>query len=79
LEAYNLKPDYGADRYEDKTGILLSCSVTDSRQVIKGILLHQGESNAEDKDWPKKVKIVYDNLMKDLNLKLAGEAVNADK
>lgn len=53
--------------------------------VIKGILLHQGESNAEDKDWPLKVKKVYDNLMKDLNLKpadvplLAGEVVNADQ
>jgi hypothetical protein len=53
--------------------------------VIKGILLHQGESNAEDKDWPRKVKVIYDNLMKDLNLKpepvplLAGEVVNADQ
>ena len=53
--------------------------------VIKGILLHQGESNAEDKDWPRKVKVVYDNLMKDLNLKpesvplLAGEVVGADQ
>jgi hypothetical protein len=52
--------------------------------VIKGILLHQGESNAEDKDWPNKVKKIYDNLMKDLCLKpetvplLAGEVVNAD-
>jgi hypothetical protein len=53
--------------------------------VIKGILLHQGESNAEDKDWPRKVKVVYDHLMKDLHLKpeavplLAGEMVNADQ
>ena len=53
--------------------------------VIKGILLHQGESNADDRDWPKKVKVVYDNLMKDLNLKpesvplLAGEVVGADQ
>jgi Carbohydrate esterase, sialic acid-specific acetylesterase len=53
--------------------------------VIKGILLHQLESNAEDKDWPKKVKVIYHNLMKDLNLKpeavppLAGEVVNADQ
>ena len=53
--------------------------------VIKGILLHQGESNAEDKDWPKKVKKVYGDLMKDLKLKpesvplLAGEVVNADQ
>ena len=53
--------------------------------MIKGILLHQGESNAEDQDWPKKVKKVYDDLIKDLNLKpesvplLAGEVVHADQ
>ena len=53
--------------------------------VIKGILLHQGESNTNDSLWTKKVKIVYDNLLNDLNLKaesiplLAGEVVNADQ
>jgi hypothetical protein len=53
--------------------------------VIKGILLHQGESNTGDKQWPTKVKAVYDNLIKDLDLKaesvplLAGEVVNADQ
>jgi hypothetical protein len=53
--------------------------------VIKGILLHQGESNTNDKQWPKKVKVVYDHLIKDLNLNpesvplLAGEVVNADQ
>jgi Carbohydrate esterase, sialic acid-specific acetylesterase len=53
--------------------------------VIKGILLHQGESNPNDSLWTKKVKTVYDNLLKDLNLKakkvplLAGETVNADQ
>lgn len=53
--------------------------------VIKGILLHQGESNPGDKEWPNKVKGIYDNLIKDLNLKagevplLAGETVNADQ
>jgi hypothetical protein len=53
--------------------------------VIKGILFHQGESNTNDKDWPSKVKAIYDNLIKDLNLKpegvplLAGELVNADQ
>lgn len=53
--------------------------------VIKGILLHQGESNTNDTEWPQKVKGVYDNLMKDLNLNpndvplLAGELVNADQ
>ena len=53
--------------------------------VIKGILLHQGESNTGDKQWPNKVKGIYDNLIKDLNLNaedvplLAGEVVNADQ
>ena len=53
--------------------------------LIKGILLHQGESNTNDTLWTKKVKVVYDNLLKDLNLKaestplLAGEVVNADQ
>jgi hypothetical protein len=53
--------------------------------VIKGILLHQGESNTNDKQWPAQVKGIYDNLIKDLNLKpesvplLAGEVVNADQ
>lgn len=53
--------------------------------VIKGILLHQGESNNKDEEWPGKVKTIYENLLKDLNLKaqetplLAGELVNADQ
>jgi hypothetical protein len=53
--------------------------------VIKGILFHQGESNTGDKEWPNKVKSVYDNLIKDLDLKpesvplLAGEVVGADQ
>jgi hypothetical protein len=53
--------------------------------VIKGMLLHQGESNNGDKEWPNKVKGVYENLIKDLNLKaeevplLAGELVPADQ
>lgn len=52
---------------------------------IKGILLHQGESNPNDSLWTKKVKVVYDNLLQDLHLKakqvplLAGETVNADQ
>ena len=53
--------------------------------VIKGILLHQGESNTNDKQWPAKVKGIYDSLIQDLELKpdsvplLAGEVVNADQ
>jgi hypothetical protein len=53
--------------------------------VIKGILMHQGESNTNDSIWPQKVKDVYNNLLADLNLGsnsiplLAGEVVNADQ
>lgn len=53
--------------------------------VIKGVLLHQGESNPNDSLWTTKVKGIYEMLMKDLNLKakkvplLAGELVNADR
>jgi len=53
--------------------------------VIKGILLHQGESNNNDKEWPNKVKGIYDSLLKDLKLKaeevplLAGGLVPADQ
>lgn len=36
--------------------------------VIKGILMHQGESNKDDNTWPSKVKGVYDNLVVDLGL-----------
>ena len=53
--------------------------------VVKGVLLHQGESNTNDTLWTKKVNGIYDNLMKDLHLKakkvplIAGELVNADQ
>jgi hypothetical protein len=53
--------------------------------IIKGILLHQGESNTNDSLWTQKVKGVYDNLLSDLNLSpnsiplLAGEVVRADQ
>lgn len=53
--------------------------------VIKGILLHQGESNTGDPTWPAQVKVVYDNLLHDLDLTaadvplLAGELVAADQ
>ena len=53
--------------------------------VIKGILLHQGESNTGDNGWPEKVEKIYDDLMDDLDLDpdsvplLAGEVVGADQ
>ncbi len=65
--------------------LLDQAKVAQKDGVIKGILLHQGESNPNDKEWPNKVKGIYDNLIKDLNLKaeevpfLAGETVNAEQ
>ena len=52
--------------------------------VIKGILMHQGESNTGDPEWANKVQNVYDHLLGDLQLKpeevplLAGEVVQAN-
>lgn len=52
--------------------------------VIKGILLHQGESNPNDSLWTTKVKDVYNNLIDDLDLNptetpiLAGELLSAE-
>ncbi|MBQ2210509.1 MAG: acetyl xylan esterase [Prevotella sp.] len=52
--------------------------------VIKGVLMHQGESNTGDPEWADKVQSVYDHLLGDLQLKpeevplLAGEVVQAN-
>ena len=52
--------------------------------VIKGVLMHQGESNTGDPEWANKVQNVYDHLLDDLQLKpeevplLAGEVVQAN-
>ncbi len=48
--------------------------------VIKGIIFHQGETDAGDGQWPSKVKKIYDNIIKDLGLGndiplLAGEVL----
>lgn len=53
--------------------------------VIKGILMHQGESNSEDPLWPQRVKRIYDNICRDLGLDpeetplLAGELKYAEE
>jgi lysophospholipase L1-like esterase len=53
--------------------------------VIKGILLHQGESDNGDQNWPRNVKLVYDRLLEELGLKeedvplLVGELVSSEQ
>ncbi len=52
--------------------------------VIKGILLHQGETNTGDEAWPEYVHKVYNNLLTDLSLEaesvplIAGQVVSVD-
>lgn len=78
----NIIKEYDDNPYEH---LVKMAKLAQKDGVIKGILLHQGESNSMDKKWPVKVKGVYDNLITDLNLKpeevplLAGELVNADQ
>jgi len=78
----NIAAEYGGNPYEQLVAL---AKIAQKSGVIKGVLLHQGESNTNDTLWTKKVKGVYDNLMKDLKLKpkkvplLAGEVVNADQ
>jgi len=53
--------------------------------VIKGILLHQGETDNGQQDWIDRLKLIYDRMIKDLNLKseevpfLVGETVGKDQ
>lgn len=63
---------------------LIECAKEAQKEgVISGILLHQGESNTGDPQWPAKVKKIYDDILKDLNLEpnsiplLAGEVVTS--
>jgi len=39
--------------------------------VIKGILLHQGESNTGQEEWVNYVKKIYENMLSDLSLNSA--------
>ena len=78
----NIVSQYGGNPYER---LVKMAKLAQKDGVIKGILMHQGESNSEDPLWPERVKRIYDNLCKDLNLNpkqtplLAGELKYAEK
>jgi hypothetical protein len=78
----NIIKAYGGNPYAHLVEV---AKLAQKNGVIKGILLHQGESNNGDKQWPDKVKAIYESLLKDLNLKaenvplIAGELVGADQ
>ena len=71
--------DYGGNPY----GRLIEMAKKAQEEgVIKGIIFHQGETDAGDGNWPSKVKKVYDNIIKDLGLEndipfLAGEVLRS--
>jgi alpha-L-fucosidase 2 len=78
----NIIKTYGGNPYQHLVDM---AKLAQKDGIIKGILLHQGESNTNDKEWPNKVKGIYNNLLKDLDLKaeevplLAGGLVPADQ
>jgi hypothetical protein len=73
--------EYGGNPYQWLVDL---AKLAQKSGVIKGILLHQGESNYGDSQWPSKVKGVYNNLISDLGLNpasvplLAGQLAGGD-
>lgn len=78
----NTAAEYGSNPY---ARLIDMAKLAQKDGVIKGILLHQGESNGGDADWTKKVQKIYNDMITDLGLDatktplLAGEMVNADQ
>lgn len=73
---------YGGNPYAK---MIAMAKIAQQKGVIKGILLHQGESNNMQSDWPQKVEKIYENMLEDLNLKpnsiplLVGEMLHQDQ
>ena len=59
---------YGGDPY---ARLVAMGKIAQQTGVIKGILLHQGESDAYQAGWADKVKTIYNKLLSDLGLKAA--------
>lgn len=57
--------EYGGDLYKRLVEV---GKIAKEKGVIKGFLFHQGEADYQMNDWPKRVKKVYDDLIKDLGL-----------
>lgn len=76
----NIINEYGGNPY---ARLVELAKIAQRDGVIKGILMHQGESNSGDNQWPAKVRGVYTNLLTDLGLSasevplLAGQVVDA--
>ena len=74
--------DYGGNPYQHFISL---AKLAQNYGVIKGILLHQGETNTGDNLWPEYVSVIYNNILTDLGLiaqnvpLLAGELVHEDQ
>ncbi len=61
----NYAKEYGGNPY----GRLIELAkIAQQKGVIKGILLHQGETNNCDPTWPSRVKKIYEDILADLGL-----------
>jgi len=73
--------DYGMNPYQHLVEL---AKLAQADGVIKGILLHQGETNTGQVEWPMYVKKIYNDLLADLSLRasqvplLAGELVSVE-
>lgn len=83
------KDRWFADKVEDYGGnpfryLIDLARLAQHDGVIKGILLHQGETNTGQDEWPAYVKKIYRDMLADLSLKaekvplLAGEMLSAE-
>lgn len=77
----NIAKEYGEHPYK----LLVQLGkIAQNDGIIKGILMHQGETNTGDEEWPNNVKKIYDNLIADLDLNpnevplLVGEVVDEE-
>ena len=77
----NIAKAYGMSPYQR---LMETAREAQKYGVIKGMLLHQGESNPDDAAWPGRVKKIHDDLCADLGINpatvplLAGELKYAE-
>lgn len=62
----NIVNDYGGNPY--RRLIELGQLAQQDGGIIKGVLLHQGESDNGSQAWPSKVKVIYDRILAELEL-----------
>lgn len=78
----NIVNEYGGNPYNH---LIELAKEAQKVGVIRGILMHQGETNTGDENWPTNVKKVYEDMLSDLNLRaetvplLVGEVVHSNQ